>query len=70
MSELKPCPFCGGKATINFDAQLEPFGIWCPGCHMLVKFTKVKPVGKNEKFGRCMDDIAEAWNRRATDESN
>jgi len=30
MSELKPCPFCGGEVT----ARLTPQGyIWCDNCH-------------------------------------
>ena len=68
MSDLKPCPFCGGKVSINFGADLEPVGIWCPGCHMLAKFTRIRPVGKNEKFGRYIDELTEMWNRRANDE--
>ena len=64
MSDLRPCPFCGGKVRINFDADLGPTGIWCPRCHMLVKFARIKPIGKNEKFGRCIDDLTEMWNRR------
>lgn len=66
--KLKPCPFCNGKVIINFTIELEPVGgVWCTRCHMLAKFTGIKPVGKNEKFGRYIDDLTELWNRRAKD---
>ena len=63
MIELKPCPFCGGKAQYNFDMQLEPIGVFCPACHVVVRFARIKPMGKRTA-GSVMDEIAEAWNRR------
>ena len=66
MSELKPCPFCGNAVNYNFDMALEPIGVFCPKCHAVVRFTKIKPMGKRTA-GNVMDDIAEAWDRRTND---
>ena len=60
MSELKPCPFCGGKAFVS--ARLPYFGgqktvaVVCENCNASSK-NKVK-----EK------DAIESWNRRADNE--
>lgn len=56
MSELKPCPFCGGKKT--------PFGT--------IHKTDRTGVYKHWYVGCVLDGFeikdAEAWNRRAQDE--
>ena len=64
MIELKPCPHCGKKVDFAYDLELEPYGIHCPTCHMVVRFTRVKPAAKNEIFERVMSDIAVRWNER------
>ena len=39
MSDLKPCPFCGeSKAYIVYNIEMEPDGITCPTCHIVVRF--------------------------------
>lgn len=63
MTELKPCPFCGGKVKFNHNIELVPDGIYCPACRMLVRYYGIR-AKKNEVFGVIMDEIAEAWNRR------
>lgn len=53
--ELKPCPFCGGEATISVITDAKKYRVKCNSC----------PV----TFGRWWfdkeKDAAEAWNRRA-----
>ena len=58
---LKPCPFCGGEAVLQQDAN-EEYYVLCRKCQLL--------------FGYCTDTWAEfetsegaieAWNRRASD---
>ena len=58
MAELKPCPFCGGKANSMhyrpFDGyQGEPSvcRIWCLNCRAQIE---------RESFIKAMED----WNRR------
>ena len=62
MSELKPCPFCGGKVQYNIDLWLEPIGVFCPACHAVIRFTRIR-MG-NRTAGAAMDEIKDAWNRR------
>ena len=61
MSELKPCPFCGGKALLNsyksrkgYDAYVE-----CAGC--LVQMITVTC----DTIQEAENEAIEAWNRRA-----
>lgn len=56
MSELKPCPFCGGT-----DLHLGSFSGWgndvivCYECLAVFSCRKIT----------CEEDLIEAWNRRA-----
>lgn len=55
MVELKPCPFCGGKAFI--DHFMQPHDEWrirCMDCSARVG----RYAGLNKK------EVTEAWNRR------
>lgn len=64
MIELKTCPFCGSAVDYAYNLELEPYGIHCSRCHAVVRFTRVRPIQKNEIFERVMSDIAAKWNRR------
>lgn len=58
MSELKPCPFCGGKA----DAQnTYAIGVWEAFCTVCGAHTGYPAGGCTEA------EAIEAWNRRAND---
>nr|DAQ39758.1 MAG TPA: restriction alleviation protein [Caudoviricetes sp.] len=55
MNDLKPCPFCGGKAileTVDGNSSEECY-IYCPECDF------ESGVYSQPKF------IVEKWNRRA-----
>ena len=59
MTELKPCPFCGGDADIQYlkpvvDGGLDEFRVRCPaiGCGGAVTGWMSKPTA------------IQAWNRR------
>lgn len=64
--ELKPCPFCGGTASVQMiDPRLyrpsrnHPFTVVCDGCDLL--------FGYDVDYGGRFDSGAEAieaWNRR------
>lgn len=64
--ELEPCPHCGGKVNYTYDAvDLYPTGIQCVTCHMIVRYSRIKPPRRNEPYERVFNEFAEAWNRRA-----
>lgn len=52
MTELKPCPFCGGKAALW--GRFDGYEVYCINC-----------LAKVEQDGRA--EAIEAWNRRADD---
>ena len=61
MTELKPCPFCGGKAEVFSDVTFKAetgekiaeikFFAWCTDCPALVS-------------GDTENEAIDAWNRR------
>ena len=52
MTELLPCPFCGGEAELTgFDAP--EFWVWCPNCKA------------STDAHTCKGGAIEAWNTRA-----
>lgn len=54
--ELKPCPFCGGKARIANHSYGVASVVVCQQCHVLFAF----PWNKTE----TVNDLYEEWNRR------
>ena len=77
--KLKPCPFCGGEATIRefacgsagngwFSASYE---VGCKDCKIKFlresKFSLINghPVFSKNGYDECID----AWNRRVSDEN-
>lgn len=58
MEELKPCPFCGGKAAIQthkFFGLQNTYGVVCLDCY-----------AQTRQFYDTEEEAAKAWNRRAT----
>jgi len=51
MSELKPCPFCGGEATVKWNG----FTVYSVGCFM---------CGADVQSINCREDAIVAWNTR------
>lgn len=60
MAELKPCPFCGGNATVVehiYYGFQNKYGVVCLECY-----------AETGQF-MCSKDLAEdAWNRRARED--
>lgn len=57
MSELLPCPFCGGEATM--DSSGKKYQVWCKRCSC---------IHMGEFYNTEAEAIA-AWNRRAQPEN-
>lgn len=57
MNELKPCPFCGGKATLHEIAD----GQFYIDCAMQLGFCSVMP---STWTYNTEEEAVEAWNRR------
>ena len=63
MNELKPCPFCGYKhPTMTYSGFTDIYMVNCPNCQIV--FRRDCTAGRD----RNKEKVAEAWNRRATDE--
>ena len=54
MDELKPCPFCGGKAEIASLSKIA-IGVFCNKCSAEIGIYRTK------------QEAIEAWNRRANE---
>ena len=68
--KLKPCPFCGESiAYIVYNIEMEPDGITCPACHIVVRFPRIKVKG-GEKFEVAIGKMTDAWNRRAGEQDD
>jgi len=55
MTELKPCPFCGGAGRILTHLTEDKFTIECLGCGMRLRWF------------RSGEEAMESWNSRVTD---
>ena len=59
MSELKPCPFCGGKARIR-EYKAEKFLLYNANCFI----SQCGKCGCGTSFERSQSDAIIAWNTR------
>lgn len=65
--ELKPCPFCGGEATL-FVAPEGGVFVKCVRCG-----AKTKCRVDSDAFSKptnAVKSVIEAWNRRVKEENN
>lgn len=59
--ELKPCPFCGGKAVIHVNDGVR---VICKECGAMTKcLIDVTTYGR--PTGSAIGSVVDAWNRRA-----
>lgn len=77
MTELKPCPFCGGESKFFVKCFSErgiirgwQFGIYCSKCNLTTPKTNYTVEVQLNEFGDIVtttderDKAIEAWNRR------
>ena len=61
MSELKPCPFCGGEVyVLNADAKY---------CNPKIRCEECDGEFSLDYYASTVDDLIAVWNRRTNDES-
>lgn len=71
MSELKPCPFCGGEAEfyrtpiLTKKQWVDSVTVKCPTCE--ARTARVLYDAMKHGDGGEYVEAATAWNRRATD---
>lgn len=58
--ELKPCPFCGGKAHLFVNDGVR---VLCPSCEASSKIRVDSLIGMKVS-GNATKAVIEAWNRR------
>lgn len=58
MFELKPCPFCGGKARLFVNGGVR---VLCSKCYARTKIL----TDELEYSSNAVEAVIEAWNRRA-----
>lgn len=71
MSELKPCPFCGGEAEMRhwkaarkyngIHEEIYPYQVVCKKCKTRVGESSLKDITLTEK------DAVDLWNNRFAD---
>jgi len=64
MPELRPCPFCGGKAVLFANDSIR---VLCPDCGASSKILSDAIYGFGVS-GNATASVIEAWNRRANNE--
>ena len=77
MTELKPCPFCGGKpylethhrAFINAKTTKVAF-VRCRDCEARSNRFELETFGRTSYSHEANLKAIEAWNRRATNEAD
>lgn len=73
MNDLKPCPFCGGKAEICSDVNRIMGKFWyirckkcyCRGSGIYESGRKLEPQEEYAAIIGAWEKAIESWNRRA-----
>lgn len=66
--ELKPCPFCNGKA--EFEKDNGEWLVFCERCGSMTVLFDTKPEAKEAWNARPIEDKKEAENKRLYDALN
>lgn len=64
--ELKPCPFCGGKAKMKNNDSTLNCSAFCEKCNVIMK----RNFKGHSRLKEILEELmAEEWNRRVNDGS-
>lgn len=68
MSELKPCPFCGGEARIDTEYDMDGFGnfhkVECKSCGAS---SKAHFCSQGNECPQYYQEVRDDWQNRAND---
>lgn len=67
MEMLKPCPFCGHSAMVNYEAERNAIDIHCSYCNCSMTGFYVYFRSEENAFGEAAKNAFRAWNRRTND---
>ena len=61
MTDLRPCPFCGGAVSIKYHSADNVFAVWhkYDGC----KF--IEPMYIDGEHAKSLSDARNIWNKRS-----
>ena len=62
--ELKPCPFCGGRAYLFVGDGIRVFCVQCGASSKVLRDMQTA----NRVAGNATKSVIEAWNRRANND--
>ncbi len=56
---------------MNYACNIEcvPHGVYCNACKYVMSYSNIKKLKLHEPFAVAMEQIAEHWNRRISDDS-
>ena len=67
MTELKPCPFCGGKVTMVYNSMDNAFKVYHSSSFDAMDCPVIEPIMLGDLEIMSLKGAREAWNRRAND---
>lgn len=65
MSDLKPCPFCGGEVSIIYKSSDNAFLVFHKGVFDAVACPMLEPFVIDALEVMSLAEARKAWNRRA-----
>lgn len=63
-TQLLPCPFCGGEASLDRE------DIFCDSCHLSMKIDDRLYNREAENYEEAREQTIEAWNTRKVGDWN